>query len=742
MEEQQILGVRRSSRKSAKAYQAGRYKFSHSLEDTIQKVHVASKTVKKTTTLRPKLKHSVSEPYKHPISDSNISDNNTQLVHHQIPSDIEQFKDPSVDEAILADYDEAQSSKCYNSNPELSSAYSIDTLNENDRVKDQSDAAYINDASQLDTDDARHSEMEITTTNALDTHNEGDNSICNVNAHSDNMAQLHVVPQEESEEILRRSVSDPNEQNPSVDQNMENTCRIRISNYPDNTTTNNGEATNQVHEIDSGPSDIRVKFPQNQDEQIEVLTTQEGELVCVMPDVHNNQQILMNCPQGTPVLVLSNNLEKGTVEASVLIDRPDFAQLLAFQSGMPATLPELGILGGQAPSTPSQSVTQAKQKNTATKYYLCDIEGCNKGFTTMAYLKYHKVTHNGEKPLKCSYEDCNRTFAWHTHLRYHQLTHTQERLFHCLEPGCKRSFYTHQRLDVHSRVHTGYKPFICGETGCGKAFTTAGNLKNHRRIHSGERPYVCEHKSCNRRFCEQSSLKKHMLTHTGEKPYSCNICGKAFSQSGSRNTHVKAHRRQDVTKETNILDDNDLVINARGEIIQYQNGYHDTETSVLPHPVVDNFVTVVTQPPDGSSSDRQGNQKIVCGSLPPEGLLNSEERSNKISLIPGSNPGENVVVLTQPQEMVAMTTDYHDNQQNTQEMIVYNSDLLNAELNHEEINSNIDDQIQGENPNMTQSSGSQSEKNVVSMDPMMSDDDTEQSHIEEPHSPDKLTICE
>ena len=149
-----------------------------------------------------------------------------------------------------------------------------------------------------------------------------------------------------------------------------------------------------------------------------------------------------------------------------------------------------------------------------------------------------------DKPYKCDHPGCGRSFSFPAHLRSHiQQIHISYRPCKCEFPGCGKRFYTPQHLNVHRRVHTGERPFVCPYTECTKAFTTAGNLKNHIRTHTGERPYACKFEGCGKRFAEMSSLKKHELTHTGEKPYKCRVCGKAFSQAGSRNTHERKHNR-------------------------------------------------------------------------------------------------------------------------------------------------------------------------------------------------------
>ncbi|KAI5611263.1 zinc finger protein 410 isoform X2, partial [Silurus asotus] len=152
---------------------------------------------------------------------------------------------------------------------------------------------------------------------------------------------------------------------------------------------------------------------------------------------------------------------------------------------------------------------------------------------------------SAEKILRCPYENCQRTFTYPAHLKYHLKTHRNDRTFRCGAEGCGKSFYVLQRLQVHMRTHNGEKPFICNEKNCGKKFTTAGNLKNHKRTHTGEKPFLCEVDNCGRCFAEYSSLRKHMLVHSGEKPHQCSICGKMFSQSGSRNVHMRKRHGED-----------------------------------------------------------------------------------------------------------------------------------------------------------------------------------------------------
>ncbi|XP_040016460.2 zinc finger protein 410 [Gasterosteus aculeatus] len=217
--------------------------------------------------------------------------------------------------------------------------------------------------------------------------------------------------------------------------------------------------------------------------------------------------------------------------------------------------------------------------------------------------------------LRCSFEGCCRTFTWPAHLKYHLKTHRNDRMFRCGAEGCGKSFYVLQRLQVHMRTHNGEKPFICKEKNCGKKFTTAGNLKNHRRVHTGEKPFLCEADGCGRSFAEYSSLRKHMLVHSGEKPHHCGICGKTFSQSGSRNVHMrKRHGEEGLSSESR----------ETGEAL--------THSSLL-------------------EADGENGMVTMTTAVEPMDLHHAMLRS------PGS--ADAVVVLSQPHGLVTMATEGH-----------------------------------------------------------------------------------
>ncbi|XP_078418215.1 zinc finger protein 410-like [Cetorhinus maximus] len=244
-----------------------------------------------------------------------------------------------------------------------------------------------------------------------------------------------------------------------------------------------------------------------------------------------------------------------------------------------------------------------------------------------------------EKTLKCCYDGCSRTFLWHAHLKYHLKTHKNDRSFTCPKDGCGKSFYVLQRLKVHMRTHNGEKPYICPETDCGKKFTTAGNLKNHMRIHTGEKPFVCEAGSCGRCFTEYSSLRKHMVIHSGEKPYRCSICSKTFSQSGSRNVHLRKYH--------NVL----VPLSDQEEATAHPLA--DTGAANEPElPAGLPVATATVAPPSSLEA-----QPLVL----PHSILGAEEE-----VLPENSPSvsctattASVVVLPQPHHLVTIATTGH-----------------------------------------------------------------------------------
>lgn len=308
----------------------------------------------------------------------------------------------------------------------------------------------------------------------------------------------------------------------------------------------------------------------------------------------NTSYILLNLAKGLaassePLVFVQDDVEEAEEEISEDGSAPWYlrVQELAHDSLIAATRAQLA--------------KDARSVSNSDHIHSCQSDGPKKEPLSRASRT------PAEKPHRCPYENCHRTFTWPAHLKYHLKTHRNDRMFRCGAEGCGKSFYVLQRLQVHMRTHNGEKPFICSEKNCGKKFTTAGNLKNHRRTHTGEKPFLCEVDSCGRCFAEYSSLRKHMLVHSGEKPHVCLVCGKTFSQSGSRNVHMKKRHSE-----------NEPVTSSRetGEALTHSSLLEDDDNG-------DSVVNMTTVEPMSLNHDMlrtQGPSDAVLS--PPDHMVN------------------------------------------------------------------------------------------------------------------------
>ena len=81
--------------------------------------------------------------------------------------------------------------------------------------------------------------------------------------------------------------------------------------------------------------------------------------------------------------------------------------------------------------------------------------------------------------------------------------------------------------------------FLCDFPGCKNRYTKSSHLGTHKRIYTGKKSFLCPWENCGWCFRRSDELKRHYRRHTGEKPYVCPLCGRSFSRSDHRSSHIK-----------------------------------------------------------------------------------------------------------------------------------------------------------------------------------------------------------
>jgi len=166
--------------------------------------------------------------------------------------------------------------------------------------------------------------------------------------------------------------------------------------------------------------------------------------------------------------------------------------------------------------------------------YQCDI--CNAQYAEKKTLKNHKTLHTGQLPKlsceNCEYQTLSRQcFYWHKKHNHVPKTYS----FEC--KICQKLFTKVTLLNQHvRRNHQKVKDIKC--KSCDKAFYHTANLIKHTNsVHLGLRK-ECE--ICHGQFSDINRHKKRVHSHTkSTEKIHCNVCGKAFSNKESLDSHVQ-----------------------------------------------------------------------------------------------------------------------------------------------------------------------------------------------------------
>ena len=204
---------------------------------------------------------------------------------------------------------------------------------------------------------------------------------------------------------------------------------------------------------------------------------------------------------------------------------------------------------------------------------------CNKVFYLKSYYQKHYIT---------------------THLKYEDKDTFPGKVFSC--PICNKLFACGWKLKWHVITHTGDKPEICHI--CGKRFSYKGNLNIHMKIHTGDKPFVCD--ICGKRFIHRKDLRKHVESHNkGTIPKKKPALKEPISESDNSDDECDETEVSDIedycseseisdhegfSSESKEMDDENGesetavlgILNSKAdENVVYEGEYQDTEMAIF-----------------------------------------------------------------------------------------------------------------------------------------------------------------
>lgn len=182
-------------------------------------------------------------------------------------------------------------------------------------------------------------------------------------------------------------------------------------------------------------------------------------------------------------------------------------------------------------------VALRKRLKTEEKQFHCPE--CNKTYSKLGSLQFHKRSHDNLFCLKCEI-----TFDDTGEKNVHLCQDTSEivnensdkkRTFQCTL--CEQTFFLRVDFSLHKKLHRN--TFICKVANCGKICSSAYSLKTHELKHQNKRPYLCV--TCGKGFITKNSLNCHEKIHLEVKSYTCTICNIGFSVRSNLRAHEKKH---------------------------------------------------------------------------------------------------------------------------------------------------------------------------------------------------------